>query len=118
MTAETIITISDEYTDNDILRFFDKVELPDDLGDKDACWWWRGGKHSKERGYGKFWLNGKMVNAHKASYLLFRGRVPAGKVVAHQCNHESCVSPWHLEAETQKQNMEYCVASGRHNSQK
>lgn len=119
MTAPVAMTITPR--DEDLMRFANKVLLPDDLNDKLPCWLWQGAKHSKKRGYGKFRLtvNGKsqMINAHKASYLLFNGPVNEGQVIGHTCNNEACVSPHHLRAETQKENMEYCMASGRHNSQ-
>lgn len=105
------------YTDNDALRFLDKVAAPADLN-TEPCWMWTGAKHSKTRGYGKFRLGGKVINAHKAAYLLFRGDVADGLVLGHQCNNEKCVNPWHLKAESQSDNMRYAVQCGRHNSQK
>lgn len=108
----TEITVRDQ----DLLRFAEKVLLPDDLNDTVPCWLWQGAKHSRKRGYGKFRLGGKVMNAHKASHILFNGPVADGLVVGHQCNNERCVSPHHLKAETQSENMQYCVASGRHNS--
>lgn len=106
------------YTTQDIARFEVKVALPEDLTDIIPCWRWQGAKHSKKRDYGKFRLGGKVMNAHKASYVLFVGEVPEGYVVGHQCNNEWCVSPHHLKAETQTDNMQYCVKCGRHNSQR
>lgn len=118
MTAEIKITINPDVDESVIVRFLDKVEVPADIEDRLTCWCWQGAKHSRTRGYGKFRIGNKVLNAHKASYILFRGEVATGLVIGHQCNNEACVSPWHLKAETQQQNMEYCVASGRHNSQK
>jgi hypothetical protein len=106
------------YADTDLERFAAKVIMPAEGREETDCWIWTGAKHSEERGYGKFWLAGKVENAHKAAYLLFKGPVPASKVVAHQCNNERCVNPFHLEAETQTENMKFCVKSGRHNSQR
>ena len=108
-----------QVTDTDLQRFAEKVQFPP-AGPEDtsACWYWRGAKHSKTRGYGKFRLGGKPINAHKAAYLMFRGEVADGLVLGHQCNDENCVNPWHLKAESQSDNMKFCVASGRHNSQR
>lgn len=105
------------YTDKDVARFSAKVQIPaaDDI--TQPCWTWVGAKHSKNRGYGKFRLGGRVMNAHKAAYLLFIGDVEAGKVLGHQCNNEQCSNPFHLKPESQSENMKYCVASGRHNSQ-
>lgn len=119
MTAP--VTISITPRDEDLIRFANKVLLPEDLNDTQPCWLWQGARHSKNRGYGKFRLTiegkSKNMNAHKASYLLFVGPVEEGQVIGHQCNNEFCVSPHHLKAETQSENMSYCVASGRHSSQ-
>jgi hypothetical protein len=106
-----------KITDKDMQRFADKCALPDNLEDVSRCWFWRGAKHSKKRAYGKFRLGGAVMNAHKASYIIFNGDVDEGLVVAHLCNCESCVNPAHLAAQTQSENMRYCVQSGRHNSQ-
>lgn len=104
--------------DSDMMRFANKVQLPDDLNDTVPCWLWQGAQHSKHRGYGKFRYQGKPMNAHKASYLMFHGAVPQGMVIGHQCNNEQCVSPHHLKAESQSDNMKFCVFSGRHGSHK
>jgi hypothetical protein len=105
-------------TDNDLIRFANKVQFPNDNPENiDSCWFWQGAKHSRNRGYGKFRLNGRVMNAHKAAYLMFRGEVADGLVLGHQCNCESCCNPFHLEAQSQSANMQYCVQSGRHSSQ-
>lgn len=114
----TVQAESTEYTESDVARFAAKVEFPADLHDNDSCWIWVGAKHGQGRGYGKFSLKGKTISAHKASHLLFVGPVAPGLVVGHQCNNERCVNPFHLKAETQSANISYCVASGRHNSQR
>lgn len=105
-------------TNADVDRFSAKVLMPIAGREKEDCWLWMGARHSKKRGYGKFRLKGKCINAHKAAYVMFVGPVEAGQVIGHQCNNEFCVSPFHLKAETQTENMIYCVQSGRHNSQK
>jgi hypothetical protein len=107
-------TVTARYTTQDRVRFTAKVEFP---ADNDGCWLWQGAKHGQGRGYGKIRLGGKVVSAHKAGYLLFVGPVEEGKVLGHQCNNESCCNPSHLKAESQSENMTYCVMSGRHNSQ-
>lgn len=106
------------YTDADAERFLDKVALPEDPQSRLDCWIWQGAKHGQGRGYGKFRLGGKPISAHKAAFLLFVDDLVEGQVVGHRCNNEACVSPWHLEAVSQSQNMLYCVQCGRHNSQK
>jgi len=110
----TITTASTDYSEQDIERFIAKVSVPDDISE---CWEWTGAKHSKDRGYGKFRLDGRVQNAHKAAYLLFRGPIQDGMVLGHQCNNERCVNPYHLHQETQSENIKYCVRCGRHGSQ-
>lgn len=119
--------------DSDLMRFGNKLNMPDDFDPEDIsiCWHWAGAKHGQGRGYGKFRLHViltdeegneateyKVISAHKASYLLFVGPVADGLVIGHKCNRENCVSPHHLVAQTQKENMDYCVESGRHPSSK
>lgn len=102
-------------TDRDLIRFAEKVNFPEnDPSNIEGCWTWNGARHSRNRGYGKFRLFGRVMNAHKASFLLFNGMVEDGKVIAHQCNNEFCVNPFHLKTETQSENMQYCVKCNRH----
>ena len=103
------------YTQQDVDRFSSKVQMS---GNQNDCWTWTGAKHSRTRGYGKFRLGGRVMNAHKAAYLLFVGEVEAGMVLGHQCNNEHCVNPSHLKMESQSENIKYCVHCGRHNSQR
>ena len=108
-----------QLSNADVDRFVEKVEFPEDESlDDIECWIWTGAHHSKQRGYGKFRLLGKVMNAHKAAYLLFKGPVPEGMVIGHLCNRESCVNPAHLVAQSQAENMQYAVACGRHHGGK
>jgi len=77
-------------------RFWAKVNKGQD------CWVWTG---STSNGYGKFGLNGKVVNAHRYSYFLAHGRYPDDQV-DHICHNRSCVNPEHLRDVTGKQNRE------------
>lgn len=117
MKTTTKRTTSHTKADRDALRWLALIDLPDDQ-DTTPCWTWTGAAHGQGRGYGKFWLDGKTISAHKAGYLLFRGPVTPGNVLGHTCNNERCANPWHLVDQTQAENMSYCVESGRHPSQR
>lgn len=56
-------------------------------------------------GYGTTRFRGKRWLAHRASYELFVGPIPAGLVIDHLCGNKLCVNPAHLEAVTQRENV-------------
>ena len=77
-------------------RFWDKVEKTD------SCWLWTG--YRNEKGYGIFRVIGGVERAHRFSYLLHYGEIPAGKMILHSCDNPSCVNPSHLYAGTETDN--------------
>lgn len=65
-----------------------------------GCWLWTGGV-GKSSGYGHFNVRVSVANhrtelAHRASWLFFRGEIPAGSWVLHRCDVPTCVNPDHL----------------------
>lgn len=80
-------------------RFWGKVEVIP----FHECWEWVGAINSG--GYGHMRVAGKTPKAHRISYELHRGPVPAGLVVDHKCGNRACVRPEHLEAVTQRVNV-------------
>lgn len=79
-------------------RFWDKVAKTS------GCWNWAA---RSSRGYGKFWLHGREVQAHRFSYELANGPIPDGQLIDHKCHNGICVNPTHLRLATNKQNMEH-----------
>ena len=81
-------------------RFWAKVSKrgPDD------CWEWVRGR-GIEQDYGTFSpSSGKLVKAHRFSYELIVGRIPAGLELDHLCRNRRCVNPKHLEPVTHIEN--------------
>ncbi len=78
------------------LRFWAKVEKTP------ACWLWQG---ASANGYGKFWVQGRMTQAHRWAYEDAFGLIPLGLILDHLCRTVSCVRPDHLEPVTHQENM-------------
>ena len=71
--------------------------------DVGLCWEWKGSLSGN--GYGRAWINGKHVPAHRAVYESLVGPIPKGLVIDHLCMNITCVNPDHLEAVTHGENI-------------
>jgi len=80
-----------------------------------GCWLWLGGVRG-HMGYGSLRLrDGRTVGAHRLSFELFNGPIPAGMKVCHRCDVPTCINPAHLYLGTDIENKADSVAKGRHN---
>lgn len=68
-----------------------------------GCWLWVGA--IQENGYGRFYIDGKMVQAHRYAYEQKHGLIPEGLELDHLCRVRLCVNPDHLEPVTRKENL-------------
>lgn len=71
---------------------------------KGTCWEWQG--PINHDGYGRYWLNGKYIKAHRFSYQLHHGDIPSKLVVRHTCDNPKCSNPSHLILGTQADNIQ------------
>lgn len=79
--------------------------------ERSGCWLWhpRDGKD----GYGQLWIDGKQWLAHRASWLIHFGSLPADMLVCHECDTPRCVNPEHLFLGTYQDNSSDCMDKGR-----
>ena len=82
-----------------------------------GCWIWTGNQRKKQ-GYGGFRYLGKMMLAHRVSYILYKGDFDIELSVCHSCDHPSCVNPDHLFLGTHSDNMKDMALKGRGKSKK
>ncbi len=71
----------------------------------DGCWDWNGA--IDDQGYARLSSSSKLgtVKGHRASYIIYKGKIPNGKMVRHLCHKSSCTNPDHLEIGTNQDNM-------------
>jgi len=97
-------------------RFISKVS-PEALT---GCWLWTAALDG--RGYGVFFDGRRSAagnkipaKAHRVSYQLHKGEIPAGQRVLHTCDNPACVAPHHLFLGSAKDNTQDMLRKGRAN---
>ncbi len=80
-------------------RFDEKIHKDEANG----CWLWTAARN--ENGYPLLWAGGKMIRAHRFSYEVHVGSIPAGLDLDHLCRVRHCVNPAHLEPVTRSENL-------------
>lgn len=76
-----------------------------------GCWLWQATKNGD--GYGRFRYQGTLHGAHRVSYMLYKGDIPEGMCVLHDCDTPSCINPDHLVLGTQVDNIHDMENKGR-----
>lgn len=88
---------------NTINRFLDKILIYNN----NECWEWK--STTNHKGYGRFSFMRNSINyqpqAHRVSYMIFKGEIPKEKTIHHICHNKKCVNPDHLEPRTNIENI-------------
>lgn len=69
---------------------------------------------ANNNGYGLVGYGGRLVYAHRLSYLLHKGLIPAGLCVLHKCDNPACINPKHLFLGSYSDNQLDAVRKNRH----
>lgn len=86
-------------------RFWSKVDK------SGSCWVWIAGRNWRD--YGVFYYDGRDHMAHRISYQMSQGVIPAGMQIDHICHTPRCVNPNHLRLATHKQQRENLAGAMR-----
>jgi hypothetical protein len=76
-----------------------------------GCRLWEG--NTGTTGYGVVSYNNTSVGAHRLSWMIHRGVIPAGLHVLHKCDVRECINPEHLFLGTPADNMRDMTVKGR-----
>lgn len=95
---------------SELIKAKDKIMNSYRVSDN-GCWEWTGiiSKH----GYGQLHFGDCASNAHRVSYMVFKGPIKEKLLVCHSCDNRKCVNPDHLWLGTTKDNAQDCVKKGR-----
>lgn len=81
--------------------------LPPNMASKllevNGCWEWQA--YRNPAGYGILMVDRKPRRAHRLTYELLVGPIPAGLEIDHLCRNRACANPAHLEPVTRLENV-------------
>lgn len=90
---------------------YDRIMAKVSKGGPDDCWPWRGLINNK--GYGLASLDGRVMAAQRAVYMLLVGPIPDDLDACHHCDNPPCVNPGHIFIGTRADNMQDASRKGR-----
>lgn len=82
---------------------------------QDGCWDWKG--IIEWTGYAKLGIR-PPIKAHRASWLIHKGKIPKGLLILHTCDNRKCTNPNHLWLGTHSDNTQDMIKKGRINRPK
>jgi HNH endonuclease len=95
----------------------ERLKLKTKINIETGCWEWTASLNTN--GYGQFRINGTTEQAHRASWMIFKGPIPQDDSaygtmnVLHKCDNPLCVNPEHLFLGDQSDNANDAVSKGR-----
>ena len=91
---------------NSVARFEAKIDR------SGGCWLWTASRTPS--GYGQFFVDGRIIGAHRVAYTLYVGPIEPGLHVLHRCDVPACVNPAHLFAGSAADNLRDMTRKERH----
>lgn len=77
----------------------------EDRGFRTPCHIWQ--RCVQANGYGRTCLQGRVMYAHRAAWIVANGPIPEGRVIDHECFQPACVNPEHLRLATRAENAQH-----------
>lgn len=109
--GDPLFTLTPGLDQTDAERFATKVVLL-----STGCKIWIAARDS--HGYGRFKVDGTMVQAHRWAYEQANGSIPEGLTLDHLCRNRACVEVTHLEPVTHRVNILRGVGPTAQNARK